>query len=61
MAVAGVTVVVPELLVIGGLGGLGGVCLLVWLMVSGVSLSVSKNRRPQPDKNLKANVSEVYH
>lgn len=59
MAVAGVTVV--ELVIIGGLGGLGGVCLLVWLMVSGVSLSVSKNRRPQPDKNLKANVSEVYH
>ena len=46
MAVAGVTVVVPELLVIGGLGGLVGVCLLVWLMVSGVSVSVVKKPRP---------------
>lgn len=46
VAVAGVTVVVPELVVIGVLGCLGGLCLLVWLMVSGVSLSVSKNRRP---------------
>ena len=60
MAVAGVTVA-PELLVIGVLGGLGGCCLLVWLLVAGVSLSVSKSRRPQPDKFPKANVSEVGH
>ena len=64
MAVAGVTVV-PELVVMGCMSVLGGVCFLVWLMVSSVSVSVVKNPRPQPDKNLKhnqmANVSEVHN
>ena len=39
-------------------------CLLVWLVLTEVSLSVSKNHGPQPDKfptANDANVTEVDH
>jgi hypothetical protein len=37
-------------------------CLLVYLVLTEVaSLSVSKSHDPQPDKNLKANVTAVDH
>jgi hypothetical protein len=36
-------------------------CLLVYLVLTEVSLSVSKSQGSQPDKNLKANVTEVDH
>lgn len=35
--------------------------LLVYLVLAEVSLSVSKSQGSQPDKNLKANVTEVDH
>lgn len=35
--------------------------LLVYLVLTEVSLSVSKSQGSQPDKNLKANVTEVDH
>ena len=36
-------------------------CLLVWLVLTEVSRSVSKSHDPQPEKFLKANVTEVDH
>ena len=41
--------------------GLLACSLLVYLVLTEVSLSVSKSQGSQPDKNLKANVTEVDH
>ena len=61
MTVDGVTVA-SEVRALVMLMGLMVSCLLVYLVLTEVtSRSVSKSHDPQPDKNLKANVTEVDH
>jgi hypothetical protein len=61
VTVDGVTVA-SEVRAVVLLMGLMVSCLLVYLVLTEVaSLSVSKSHDPQPDKNLKANVTEVDH
>ena len=58
VTVDGVTVA-AEVRAVVLLMGLMVSCLLVYLVLTEVSLSVSKSQGSQPDKNLKANVSAV--
>lgn len=51
----------PEVKAVVLLMGLGVSSLLVFLVLTVVSLSVSKRHDPQPDKNLKANVTAADH
>ena len=60
VTVDGVTVA-AEVRAVVLLMGLMVSCLLVYLVLTEVSLSVSKSQGSHPDKNLKANVTEVDH
>lgn len=63
MTVDGVTVddLSAEVRAVVYLLGLMACSLLVYLVLTEVSLSVSKSQGSHPDKNLKANVTEVDH